>query len=249
MSYLYSKLPETGVSPHIDTGGTGNQRVSPGVRWGLWWDALTGHRRGSGTWIALEDVQWNDPSNERPGWGLATWRPEVMKTQNEFVLPIPPLGLHIIRCMIRDNQVALKRAKREKHKSKWIFASRVIQSGAGDIAVSGSALANHLRSMRGLRKEGHRNVLDKIPHFSMHIIRSTMGDFLADDTELPAGTASLMINHALPGDEAAELGKLSRTTRRYYVQAQRIAQKIEAMALWSEALLAAFKDAGGLYPV
>jgi hypothetical protein len=23
MSYLYSKLPETGVSPHIDTGGTG----------------------------------------------------------------------------------------------------------------------------------------------------------------------------------------------------------------------------------
>jgi hypothetical protein len=227
---------------------TGNQRVSPGVRWGLWWDALTGHRRGSGTWIALEDIQWNDPSNDRPGWGLATWRPEVMKTQNEFVLPIPPLGLHIIRCMIRDNQVALKRAKRENHKSKWIFASRVIQSGAGDIAVSGSALANHLRSMRGLRKKGHRNVLDKIPHFSMHIIRSTMGDFLADDTELPAGTASLMINHALPGDETAELGKLSRTTRRYYVQAQRIPQKIEAMALWSEALLAAFKDAGGIYP-
>jgi hypothetical protein len=227
---------------------SGNERVSPGVRWGMWWDALTAHRRGSGTWVALEDIQWDDPRNERRGWGLATWRPEVMKTQNEFVLPIPPLGLHIIRCMIRDNQVALKRAKRENHKSKWIFASRVIQSSAGDIAVSGSALANHLRNMRGLRKEGQRNVLDKIPHFSMHIIRSTMGDFLADDTELPVGTASLMINHTLPGDEAADLGKLSRTTKRYYVQAQRIPQKIEAMALWSEALLAAFKDAGGLYP-
>ena len=227
---------------------TGNERVSPGVRWGLWWDALTGHRRGSGTWVELEDIQWNDPNNVRPGWGLATWRPEVMKTQNEFMLPIPPLGLHIIRCMIRDHKVALERAKLEHHKSKWIFASRVIQSGAGDIAVSGSALANHLRNMRGLRKEGQRNVLDKIPHFSMHIIRSTMGDCLADDTELPAGTASLMINHALPGDEAKDLGKLSRTTRRYYVQAQRIPQKIEAMALWSEALLAAFKEAGGLYP-
>lgn len=23
----------------------GNERISPGVRWGLWWDCLTGHRR------------------------------------------------------------------------------------------------------------------------------------------------------------------------------------------------------------
>jgi len=30
----------------------GNQRVSPSVRWGLWWDILTGHRRGSGTRLA-----------------------------------------------------------------------------------------------------------------------------------------------------------------------------------------------------
>jgi hypothetical protein len=230
---------------------TGNERVSPGVRWGFWWDALTAHRRGSGTWVALADIQWQDLRNERPGWGLATWRPDVMKTQNEFVLPLPPLGLHILRCAIRDNQEALKRGKREKHTSKWVFPSRVIQSAAGDLAVSGSALATHLRSMRGQcpdRKDPGPNYLKDIPHFSMHIIRSTMGDYLADDTELPPGTASLMINHALPGDEAAELGKLARTTRRYYVRAQRIPQKIEAMALWSDALLQAFKDAGGLYP-
>jgi hypothetical protein len=230
---------------------SGNERVSPGVRWGLWWDALTGHRRGSGTWVALADIQWTDPRNDRPGWGLATWQPEVMKTQNEFVLPIPSLGLHILRCMRRDYQEALKRGKREKHTSKWAFPSRVIQSNAGDLAVSGSALANHLRSMRGQRsdrKDPGPNYLKDVPHFSMHIIRSTMGDYLADDTELPPGTASLMINHALPGDEAKELGKLARTTKRYYVQAQRIPQKIEAMALWSEALLKAFKDAGGLFP-
>jgi hypothetical protein len=91
----------------------GNERVSPGVRWGLWWDALTGHRRGSGTWVALEDIQWNDPRNELPGWGLAMWRPEVMKTQNEFVLPTP-LGLHIMRCMMRDYQVALERVSQPK---------------------------------------------------------------------------------------------------------------------------------------
>jgi len=228
----------------------GNQRVSAGVRWGLWWDALTAHRRGSGTWVAQEDVQWTDPKG-RPGWGLAKWQPEVMKTHDEFVLPIPPFGIHIMRCMLRDHQEALERAKLKNYKSKWVFASRVIQSGAGDIAVSGSALANHLRNLRGLRKDpgaNHRDLLKNVPHFSMHIIRTVMGDFLLNRTELPAGTASLMINHAFPGDRLAELEKLAPTTKQYYILAQRIPQKTEAMAIWSEALLKAFKAAGGIYP-
>jgi hypothetical protein len=228
----------------------GNQRISPGVRWGLWWDALTAHRRGSGTWVAKEDVQWTDPMG-RPGWGLATWQPEVMKTQNEFVLPIPPLGIHVMRCMLRDYQEALERAKLKDYKSKWVFASRVIQSGAGDIAASGSAMANHLRNLRGLRKHSganHQDVLEKVPHFSMHIIRSAMGNFLLDHTDLPAGTASLMINHAFPGDRVNDLQKLAPTSKQYYVLAQRIPQKTVAMEAWSQALLKAFKQAGGIYP-
>jgi len=32
MSYLYSKLPETGVSPHIDTGGPHSHNTSRGIR-------------------------------------------------------------------------------------------------------------------------------------------------------------------------------------------------------------------------
>jgi hypothetical protein len=31
----------------------------------------------------------------------------------------------------------------DKRKSRWVFTSRVMQSEAGDIAASGSALANH----------------------------------------------------------------------------------------------------------
>ena len=226
---------------------TGNERVSPGVRWGLWWDSLTGHRRGSGTWVALEDVQWTDPKGLE-GWGLATWQPEVMKTQDQFMLPIPPLGIHILRCMLRDYKQALERTKLKDYKSKWVFASRVIQSGAGDIAVSGSAMANHLRNLRGLRGANHRNVLNNIPHFSMHIVRSTMGDFFLEHTTLPAGTASLMINHAFPGDRTGELQRLAPTTKQYYVNAQRIPQKTEAMKAWSAALLKGFREAGGIYP-
>ena len=79
--------------------------------------------------------------------------------------------------------------------------------------MSGSAMANHLRSLR-----------------------------------LPAGTASLMINHAFPGDKLDDLQKLAPTTKQYYVLAQQIPQKSQAMAAWSEALLKAFKAAGGIYP-
>lgn len=226
---------------------TGNERVSAGVRWGLWWDSLTGHRRGSGTWIASDDVEFNDPRGQA-GWGLATWQPEVMKTQDSFTLPIPPLGLHIVNCCMRDWKLAAERAGLWDRESKWVFASRVMQSEAGDIAVSGSALANHLRNMRGLREGNHRDVLRGIPHFSMHILRSTMGDYILDETDLPPGTASLMIGHEIAGDRRNELDRVGQTGKRWYFQAQRIPEKTRAMEAWSEALLAAFKKAGGIYP-
>ncbi|WFU23567.1 hypothetical protein QA649_37035 [Bradyrhizobium sp. CB1717] len=225
---------------------TGNARVSPSVRWGLWWDALTGHRRGSGTWIALEDVQYKDP-NGKAGWGLATWQAEVMKAQNDFTLPMPPLGLHIIDCCMRDwKKAAAERKKPIARVSKWVFASRV--TSIGDVAVSGSALANHLRSLRGLRQGNHRDVLRGIPLFSMHIIRSTLGDFILDHTELPPGTASLMIGHEIAGDRRDELDRVGRTGKRWYFQAQRIPEKTAAMEKWSEALLRAYFAAGGRYP-
>jgi hypothetical protein len=55
-----------------------------------------------------------------------------------------------------------------------------MQSGAGDIAVSGSAM-DHIRNMRGLREGNHRDVLRGVPHFSMHLIRSTMGDWILEE--------------------------------------------------------------------
>jgi hypothetical protein len=226
---------------------SGNERVSPGVRWGLWWDSLTGHRRGSGTWVAREDLELKDPRGERD-WGLAVWQPQVMKTQNPFALPIPPLGLHVARCCMRDWKQAAERAGLGDRDSKWVFASRVMQSGAGDIAVSGSALANHIRNMRGLREGNHRDVLRGIPHFSMHIIRSTMGDHILDETDLPPGTASLMIGHEIAGDRRNELDRVGQTGKRWYFQAQRIPEKTKAMQLWSHALLKAFFEAGGVYP-
>ena len=220
----------------------GNQRVSPSVRWGLWWDILTGHRRGSGTRLAYEDVEFKDPRGDA-GWGLATWQPDVMKTQNPFTLPIPPLGLHIIRCCLRDWTQAAERAGIWNRKSRWVFASRVLQSEKGDIAVGGSAFATHIYNMRGLRQDNHRDVLSGIPDFSMHVIRSTLGDFILEHTDLPPGTASLMISHEIAGDRKSDLDRVGQTGKRWYFQAQRIPEKTKAMELWSKALLDAFKKA------
>jgi hypothetical protein len=49
-----------------------------------------------------------------------------------------------------------------------VFALRIVQSMAGDIAVAGSAMANHIRNLRGLRTGNHKDVIRRIPPFSMH---------------------------------------------------------------------------------
>jgi hypothetical protein len=77
----------------------------------------------------------------------------------------------------------------------------------------------------------------------MHIIRSTMGDFVLEHPNVPAGIASLIIGREVPGDHKSASCRSNRGI--WYFQAQRIPEKTQAMQLWSEALLL---DAGGLYP-
>jgi hypothetical protein len=88
----------------------------------------------------------------------------------------------------------------------------------------------------------------RIPSFSLHIIRSTMGDYILDETDPPPGTASLMIGHEIPGDRKSDLDRISQTSKRWYFQAQRIPEKTRAMEKWCDALLDAFFGAGGIYP-
>jgi hypothetical protein len=61
----------------------------------------------------------------------------------------------------------------------------------------------------------------------MHIIRSTMGDCILDETNLPRGIASLMIGHEIPGDHNSELDRVGQTGKRWYFQAQRPQGQVE----------------------
>ncbi len=48
------------------------ENTSPGIRWGIWWIALTANRRGSTTLLERTNVQQSDPLGEA-GWGTALW--------------------------------------------------------------------------------------------------------------------------------------------------------------------------------
>jgi hypothetical protein len=63
----------------------------------------------------------------------------------------------------------------------------------------------------------------------MHVIRSTMGDHILDETDLRAGTASLMIGHEIAGDRRSDLDRVGQTKKRWYFQAQRIPEKAKAL--------------------
>jgi len=231
-------------------GRIGRRKVSPGVRWGLWWDALTIVRSGAATLLETANIVWSDPHVD-PGWALVSWPAELIKARLPFMLPIPPLGLHVLRCVQRDWRAAVLKEHGPGVVSKWAFPS-TRRCGRNpdtqDVVVSGDAFANHLAAMRGERQGGHRDHLAGVPEFSIHTFRGTGSTFLLNDPAIPPGGASAFLGHVLPGDNDPAIVNLSPTTDRFYNLAQRIPLKALAMRRWSEALLQAYKDAGGVFP-
>lgn len=231
-------------------GKSGNEKISPGVRWGLWWDALTGNRRGAATMLLRDAIQRDDPRGQE-GWGLVWWPAEIMKTRIDFWLPVPPLGLHILSSVMRDWRALVNKSHGFQNETKWAFAStrRIGRNDTNsDVVVAPDALSNHLSNLRGRRQHNHRNLIPDVPYFSLHTIRDAAASYLLDRDDIPPGAASAMLAHKIKGDHDPRHEKMSPTTHQFYDFAQRLPLKEKAMAAWSEALLAAFKKAGGLYP-
>jgi hypothetical protein len=66
-------------------GREGNEKVSPGVRYGIWWLALTANRRFTATRLSRSSLKWPDEWNpystpDQP-WGVAEWPPEFAQGQ------------------------------------------------------------------------------------------------------------------------------------------------------------------------
>jgi hypothetical protein len=223
-------------------GRTANERISPGIRYGLWWVAFTAHRRGSTVQLLRADLLDVDPFGEA-GWGRAAWSAEAMKGKAPFWLPLPPVVLGIATACMSEWRRLVDKSHGPPHAdSRWVFASsRRIgrKRDNADVSVYPNSLNRHLLRMRDDGK------LDGLPAFWLHLTRSVAGNYLDNRPDVPPAASSLMLGHALP----ASVEDAAPTTKKFYLTSQRMAEKAVAMRAWSDALVEAFIKAGGTLPV
>jgi hypothetical protein len=215
-------------------GRKGECKISPGVRWGLWWVCYTANRRFSTVKLRRADFLHRDEFGEE-SWGRAMWPPDTMKAKQPFWLPLPPVVRDVAAGSIADYTHLVKKQHGE-WPSAWVFAS-TRRYGRDPENDDVSVYPNSLnRDLLRMREDG---ALDGLPYFSLHLVRSLMTNFL--DKHVSPVASSLVLTHTLPqtADEAAP------TTRQYYLTSQRMDVKSAAMRPWSEALLEAYLKAGG----
>lgn len=242
-------------------GRTGNQTISPGVRGGLWWLGLTANRRFTTTKLRRCDLQQRDPRNphgarDQP-WGVPEWPAGLVKNQRAFMLPIPPIGLHIANSCMWDWRLLIGKKRGFRDTTQWVFASTRRRHpddhpANPDPSVFPNSLDAHLRAMRGRKKTGMNKTdqLTDLPGFWLHLVRSAMTNFFDRHRRtLHPAAASAMLGHVLPSDKDHDHRQMSKTTEEYYLTSQHMDLKADAMKLWSDALLEAYVKAGGTLPM
>jgi hypothetical protein len=105
-------------------GRTGGEKISPGIRWGLWWVSHTANRRFSTVKFDRSNFLVADELGPR-GWGRAMWPAEVMKARLGFWLPLPPETVHLA-----DRRLAPACERRARRRSSG-FALGVRLDGEG----------------------------------------------------------------------------------------------------------------------
>jgi hypothetical protein len=221
-------------------GRTGNDRISPGIRYGIWWVAFTAGRRSATVQLLRADLLEHDPLGEA-GWGRAAWSAEAMKGKSAFWLPLPPVVVGIATACMAEWRERVNRSHGIHHDSRWVFAStrRIGRKDDNrDVSVYPNSLNRHLLRMKADGK------LDGLPGYWPHLTRSVAGNYLDGRPDIPPAASSLMLGHALP----SSVEDAAPTTKRFYLTNQRMTEKSAAMKAWSDGLVGAFIEAGGTLP-
>lgn len=227
-------------------GRRASDKVGPGVRFGLWFLAFTGGRRSATAAFEKKGLVQSDPRGN-DGWGIAQWPEETMKGKSEFWMPLPPEVLAIANNAAVDWNQIVANAVGPQHDltSRWVFPS--YQRPEEDIATYPSSLNAHLRAMRGVKETAanKENLLADLPPFTLHLVRSVVGNFLDGCDDVPKTAISAFLSHA----DGETDDKLSAVTEKYYVQTQKMKLKAIAMERWSSALIAEIHKQKGSLPV
>lgn len=206
------------------------RRTSETVLCGLWWLALVGQRASAG--LALEKVHILPYPDGPAGWKVAFWSEVVMKSRRAHALPIPPRLVLLIERAIAFNRHA---------DSKFVFSATAKRGSKMDKPMSRTAPKNLLSRMRGIdnspkRKGVERRVgpdlLEDIPHFSMHDIRRTFATLLANRA-IRGDAISAALDHA-GLDTGQAMMRAAEVTTMAYAIGQRLDLKQMAMEAWTD---------------
>lgn len=207
------------------------KQTSETVLCALWWVVLTAQRTGASMSLSRAHVV-DDP--DAPGWRIALFPAEDMKSRRYHALPLPPrVGLLLDRCAAVSRE------------SAFVFPSyRQAARGTGevrDIPLYDSAVALLIRRLRGRDAAGEKaaqtDLLDGVPPFSPHDLRRSLATILSD-MKVRGDGASAVLDHSAPTPDGSAFQE-SAITRLVYNQSQRLELKREAMTAWTDAVFAA----------
>lgn len=215
--------------------GQTEHATAPGTLGMLWFTVLTGQRTGQVAVTRRQAVEAIEPDAgvPGPGWRAVTWDERAMKEDRPFVLPLPPAAWYAVDRVLAEDPDRLG--------SEWLFPSA---RGGGHVGQG--ALNALLYRLEGKRVTGStvvaRPMVDYLSvhgvrPWTPHDVRRAITTFLSDHRL--GGAASAILDHEA-GVTDDERDRRSAVTRLHYDRSQRIALKAEGMALWVEAIMAAY---------
>lgn len=211
--------------------GQTEHRTGAGLLGALWAVVLTAQRTGA---LVTTEVGSCVPqfSNSLPGWSAVGWPAEVMKSQMPHALPVPPAAWAVIERYRQED------ARDREAPAPWMFPSR-----RGDGHVSYLAINQLLSRLQGLREgkatPGKADLFAQygIRRWTPHDVRRGLATFLGE--RRLGGAAAAILDHV--DGKAEERERTAAVTRLHYDRAQRMSLKAEGMALWCDAIMAAYE--------
>lgn len=239
--------------------GEGEHETYPGTIGALWGVALTGQRTGAllrlrvdrlydGSAVAQKLPKCRDLTD----WEIANWTSDEMKGGKDggrpHSLPLTPKAVAILNSYHRE----------AGGDSEWMFPAKGPKK-----AVTPSALNQLMYRLQGrvydhtvkqkpqrqgkpgpkpkpkkLRRDLFREY--DIQPWTLHDVRRTLTTFL-DDMGM-GGAATAILGHKTSASHVEERERMAPVTQQHYNRSQKINLKAEGMALWVDALMAAYEE-------